>query len=140
MRSLDCILHISFAETSDSGIGTGLFVGTGSAYATSGPAGLLLAYIIVGAVLWCVMQSIAELATVVSKCFFPSARNRHAILIAGSSPQLDLSHIGRHASSILVLDSVLLSLMVTATRSPLQQKLPHRPSLSATGPISPRPW
>lgn len=46
-----------------SGIGTGLFVGTGSAYAKAGPAGLLLAYIIVGMVLWCVMQSIAELAT-----------------------------------------------------------------------------
>ena len=51
-----------------SGIGTGLFVGTGAAYAKAGPAGLLLAYIIVGAVLWCVMQSIAELATV-----FPTA-------------------------------------------------------------------
>jgi amino acid transporter len=50
-----------------SGIGTGLFIGTGSAYANAGPAGLLLAYIIVGSVLWCVMQSIAELATVVSK-------------------------------------------------------------------------
>ncbi|CEJ60079.1 Proline-specific permease [Penicillium brasilianum] len=46
-----------------SGIGTGLFIGTGAAYAKAGPAGLLLAYIIVGAVLWCVMQSIAELAT-----------------------------------------------------------------------------
>ncbi|CAI6332732.1 unnamed protein product [Periconia digitata] len=46
-----------------SGIGTGLFIGTGSAYATSGPAGLLLAYIVVGFVLWCVMQSIGELAT-----------------------------------------------------------------------------
>ncbi|KAJ5908320.1 Proline-specific permease [Penicillium taxi] len=46
-----------------SGIGTGLFVGTGSAYAKAGPAGLLLAYIIVGIILWCVMQSIAELAT-----------------------------------------------------------------------------
>ncbi|KAM0554858.1 hypothetical protein ACHAPJ_006593 [Fusarium lateritium] len=46
-----------------SGIGTGLFIGTGSAYASAGPAGLLLAYIIVGAVLWCVMQSISELAT-----------------------------------------------------------------------------
>lgn len=51
-----------------SGIGTGLFVGTGAAYAKAGPAGLLLAYIIVGMVLWCVMQSIAELATV-----FPTA-------------------------------------------------------------------
>ncbi|KAJ5134736.1 hypothetical protein N7448_000244 [Penicillium atrosanguineum] len=51
-----------------SGIGTGLFVGTGSAYAKAGPAGLLLAYIIVGMVLWSVMQSIAELATV-----FPTA-------------------------------------------------------------------
>jgi len=48
-----------------SGIGTGLFIGTGSAYASAGPAGLLLAYLVVGSVLWCVMQSIAELATVV---------------------------------------------------------------------------
>jgi amino acid permease len=48
-----------------SGIGTGLFIGTGAAYAKAGPAGLLLAYAIVGAVLWCVMQSIAELATLV---------------------------------------------------------------------------
>ncbi|KAJ5104804.1 amino acid permease/ SLC12A domain-containing protein [Penicillium alfredii] len=46
-----------------SGIGTGLFVGTGAAYAKAGPAGLLLAYLVVGLVLWCVMQSIAELAT-----------------------------------------------------------------------------
>uniref|UniRef100_A0A093XIP2 Proline-specific permease n=1 Tax=Talaromyces marneffei PM1 TaxID=1077442 RepID=A0A093XIP2_TALMA len=45
------------------GIGTGLFVGTGMAYAKAGPAGLLLAFIVVGIVLWCVMQSIAELAT-----------------------------------------------------------------------------
>lgn len=51
-----------------SGIGTGLFVGTGAAYAKAGPAGLLLAYIIVGMVLWSMMQSIAELATV-----FPTA-------------------------------------------------------------------
>lgn len=50
------------------GIGTGLFIGTGSAYAKAGPAGLFLAYIIVGSVLWCVMQSIAELATL-----FPTA-------------------------------------------------------------------
>lgn len=49
-----------------SGIGTGLFIGAGSAYANAGPAGLLLAYLIVGSVLWCVMQSVAELATVVS--------------------------------------------------------------------------
>lgn len=49
-----------------SGIGTGLFIGTGSAYAKAGPAGLLLAYIVVGSVLWCVMQSIGELATLVS--------------------------------------------------------------------------
>ncbi|KAG2413347.1 hypothetical protein HFD88_002536 [Aspergillus terreus] len=45
------------------GIGTGLFVGTGAAYAKAGPAGLLLAYGVVGLVLWCVMQSIGELAT-----------------------------------------------------------------------------
>lgn len=49
-----------------SGIGTGLFVGTGAAYSNAGPAGLFLAFTVVGAVLWCVMQSISELATVVS--------------------------------------------------------------------------
>jgi len=47
-----------------SGIGVGLFVGTGAAYAKAGPVGLLLAYIIVGSVLWSVMQSIGELTTV----------------------------------------------------------------------------
>lgn len=51
-----------------SGIGTGLFIGTGSAYSRAGPAGLLLAYIVVGSVLWAVMQSIGELATL-----FPTA-------------------------------------------------------------------
>lgn len=50
-----------------SGIGTGLFIGTGSAYSRAGPAGLLLAYIVVGSVLWAVMQSIGELATLVSQ-------------------------------------------------------------------------
>lgn len=49
-----------------SGIGTGLFIGSGAAYAHAGPAGLLLSYSIVGIILWCVMQSIAELATLVS--------------------------------------------------------------------------
>lgn len=48
-----------------SGIGTGLFIGTGAAYAKAGPAGLLIAYCIVGFVLYCVMQSIAELATLI---------------------------------------------------------------------------
>lgn len=51
-----------------SGIGTGLFIGTGAAYAKAGPAGLLLAFIVVGSVLWSVMQTIAELATL-----FPTA-------------------------------------------------------------------
>jgi yeast amino acid transporter len=48
-----------------SGIGTGLFIGSGSAYASAGPAGFLLAYIMVGIVLWGVMQSITELATLI---------------------------------------------------------------------------
>lgn len=48
-----------------SGIGTGLFIGAGSAYAKAGPAGLLIAYCVVGLVLWCVMQSIAELAALI---------------------------------------------------------------------------
>ncbi|GAA5945966.1 hypothetical protein JCM10213_006207 [Rhodosporidiobolus nylandii] len=56
--------HITFIGFSG-GIGTGLFIGAGAAYAKAGPAGLLLAYIVVGAILWCVMQSISELATLI---------------------------------------------------------------------------
>ncbi|RKF58095.1 Proline-specific permease [Erysiphe neolycopersici] len=59
--------HVTFIGFGG-GIGTGLFIGTGSALATSGPAGLLLAYIIVGGLLWCVMESIGEMATL-----FPTA-------------------------------------------------------------------
>lgn len=57
--------HVTFIGFGG-GIGTGLFIGTGSALAKAGPAGLLLAYIIVGAILWCVMESLGELATLVS--------------------------------------------------------------------------
>lgn len=59
-----------------SGIGTGLFVGSGAAYAKAGPAGLILAYSIVGIVLWCVMQSIAELATLVRPTTVSWCRNK----------------------------------------------------------------
>ncbi|KAL7419906.1 hypothetical protein Q5752_005822 [Cryptotrichosporon argae] len=59
--------HVTFIGFGG-GIGTGLFIGTGSALAKAGPAGLLLAYIIVGGILWCVMESIGEMATL-----FPQA-------------------------------------------------------------------
>ncbi|KAH8814836.1 amino-acid permease inda1 [Xylogone sp. PMI_703] len=43
-------------------IGAGLFVGSGSALATGGPASLLLGYIIVGSMLLCTVQALGELA------------------------------------------------------------------------------
>ncbi|KAH6711134.1 amino acid transporter-like protein [Leptodontidium sp. MPI-SDFR-AT-0119] len=39
-------------------IGTGLFIGSGSALATGGPASLLLAFILIGAVLFCTVQAL----------------------------------------------------------------------------------
>lgn len=56
--------HVTFIGFGG-GIGTGLFIGTGAALAKAGPLGLLLAYIIVGGILWCVMESIGELATLI---------------------------------------------------------------------------
>ncbi|KAJ1965140.1 hypothetical protein GGI12_000985 [Dipsacomyces acuminosporus] len=44
-------------------IGTGLFVGSGSSLAQAGPAGALVAYMICAAMVLCVLQSLAELAT-----------------------------------------------------------------------------
>ncbi|KAK7892284.1 histidine permease [Exophiala xenobiotica] len=43
-------------------IGTGLFVGSGSALATGGPASLILAYGLIGIMLFCVVQALGELA------------------------------------------------------------------------------
>ncbi|KAI9703405.1 MAG: hypothetical protein M1820_005877 [Bogoriella megaspora] len=53
-------------------IGAGLFVGTGSALATGGPAGLLIGYIIVGFMMLCTVQALGELATLypVNGAFF----------------------------------------------------------------------
>lgn len=45
-------------------IGTGLFISSGSALNTGGPATLLIAYLMVGAMLYCVMQALGELAVV----------------------------------------------------------------------------
>ncbi|KAI9643623.1 lysine permease [Ciborinia camelliae] len=44
-------------------IGTGLFIGSGSAIAESGPAGALIAYIFVGTLVYSVMMSLGEMAT-----------------------------------------------------------------------------
>lgn len=42
--------------------GTGLFIGSGSALATGGPASLLLAYVLVGFVIFCTIQALGEMA------------------------------------------------------------------------------
>ncbi|KAG0645245.1 General amino-acid permease GAP2 [Hyphodiscus hymeniophilus] len=42
--------------------GTGLFIGTGQALATGGPGSLLIAFIIIGAVLYCTVQALGEMA------------------------------------------------------------------------------
>ncbi|KAM5349836.1 hypothetical protein ACJ41O_006341 [Fusarium nematophilum] len=45
-------------------IGTGLFVTSGSALHEGGPASLLLSYIVIGALQYCTMQSLAELCVI----------------------------------------------------------------------------
>jgi amino acid transporter len=44
-------------------IGTGLFLGSGSALATAGPVGCLIAYLFVGTIVFSVMISLGEMAT-----------------------------------------------------------------------------
>ncbi|KAJ6038834.1 hypothetical protein N7460_007551 [Penicillium canescens] len=54
-------------------IGAGLFVGTGGALSTGGPASLIICYLIIGAMLLCTVQSLAEMAVIypVNGAFFP---------------------------------------------------------------------
>ncbi|UKZ53819.1 hypothetical protein TrVGV298_007619 [Trichoderma virens] len=49
-------------------IGTGLFVASGKALAAGGPASLLLAFSIVGAMLYCTCQALGELAVIYPPC------------------------------------------------------------------------
>ncbi|GAM40607.1 Can1 homolog [Talaromyces pinophilus] len=44
-------------------IGTGLFIGSGTAIANAGPAGALIAYLFVGSIVYSVMTSLGEMAT-----------------------------------------------------------------------------
>lgn len=46
-------------------IGTGLFLGTGKSLATGGPASMLIAYLIVGAIVFLTMLSLGEMAAFV---------------------------------------------------------------------------
>ncbi|KAG7193128.1 glyceraldehyde-3-phosphate dehydrogenase 1 [Scheffersomyces spartinae] len=43
-------------------IGTGLFVGSGTSLRTGGPAGVLIAYILIGSMIYCTVQALGELA------------------------------------------------------------------------------
>lgn len=43
-------------------IGTGLFIGTGRALAHGGPASVLIAYILIGAMMYCTVQALGEMA------------------------------------------------------------------------------
>lgn len=45
---------------SDPILGTGLFIGTGQALATGGPASILIAYILIGFVLFCTVQALGN--------------------------------------------------------------------------------
>lgn len=45
-------------------IGTGLFVGSGRALSTGGPASLLIAFALIGAMLFCTVHALGELAVV----------------------------------------------------------------------------
>ena len=55
--------HLQMIAISGS-IGTGLFVASGRALSQGGPASVLLAYLIVGVMLWCTMQALGEMAVV----------------------------------------------------------------------------
>jgi amino acid permease len=55
--------HLQFIAIGGS-IGAGLFIGCGKALATGGPASLLTAFTVVGAMLFCVMHALGELAAI----------------------------------------------------------------------------
>ena len=72
--------HISMIAIGGA-IGTGLFVATGSVISQAGPGGAILAYILIGIMLYFLMSSIGELAT-----FYP-------VLLVHTLPDLLIRHL-----------------------------------------------
>lgn len=54
--------HLQFIAIGGA-VGTGLFIGSGSALATAGPVSCLISYLFVGTILYAVMTSLGEMAT-----------------------------------------------------------------------------
>lgn len=59
MGYLECFFLILLLTSS---AGTGLFVGSGQALATGGPASLTIAYCLVGIMMYCTVQALGEMA------------------------------------------------------------------------------
>ncbi|KAL4964126.1 putative proline permease [Aspergillus stella-maris] len=62
-RAYSSSLFLPEAMTVGPTIGTGLFVGTGQALAVGGPASLILAYIFISGLVFCLTTAIAEIST-----------------------------------------------------------------------------
>jgi hypothetical protein len=89
------------------------------------------AFTIVGGILWCVMESIGELATLVCLMHESSLMGENLmklILTYNSSRLLAPSHISLLVSSIQHWDLRLLSHMGIVTQSLLHQKFLQQPS------------
>lgn len=54
--------HLQFIAIGGA-VGTGLFIGAGTALSTAGPASCLISYLFVGTILYAVMTSLGEMAT-----------------------------------------------------------------------------
>lgn len=54
--------HLQFLAIGGT-VGTGLFLGTGSALAEAGPVGILIAFVFVGSIVWSVMVALGEMAS-----------------------------------------------------------------------------
>lgn len=70
--------HISMIAIGGA-IGTGLFVATGNIISQAGPGGAILAYLVIGVMLYFLMASIGELATFIQYQVH-SALIQHALL------------------------------------------------------------
>ncbi len=66
--------------------GTGLFIGSGQALSTGGPASLLISYILIGVVLFCTVQALGEMAVT-----FPVAGSFSAFATVSMTSHLSIA-------------------------------------------------
>lgn len=138
-RSDPFMLHVTFhiwAEADRNVIGTGLFVGSGSALHTGGQASLLIAFALIGMMMYCVVHALGEMAVLFpagSFSAYSTSWTQHGVLPWAGSESVPINLQKQRYPSTQTIDkaSQLRHAMARSTASRDYRRSHHHPILES---------